>query len=149
MLKIYLAGSCSNENRNLMMEIATFLRRNNYEVLAPFEYKVPNEWSICQESWARDVFEHDCEMIKEASMVLVITPGRNSTAGTNWEQGYAYGLGKLICVAQIGDEPTSLMTYNGCNYFMNIQRDELGKILDAMNRLKNRVYRKECKGVLT
>ena len=30
--------------------------------------------------------------------MVMITPGRVSTAGTNWEQGYAYAKGKQILV---------------------------------------------------
>ena len=148
-MKIYLAGSCSNENRTMMMDIAKLLRNNNYEVLAPFEYKVPNEWSMRQETWAINVFEHDKTMIQECDLVLVISPGRISTAGTNWEQGYAYGLGKYVCVVQIGSAPTSLMTYGGCNYFLNLEENKIDKILNVLYKIEHGVSQKFCDGVLT
>ena len=148
-MKIYLAGSCSSENRTVMMDIVKFLRHKGYEVLAPFEYKVENEWDMSQEDWANDVFQHDCALINDADLVLIISPGRISTAGTNWEQGYAYGLGKKICVVQIGHEPTSLMTYGGCDYFINFEDTQLFKFELILEHIKHGGYVKFCDGVLT
>ena len=150
MTKIYLAGSCSIENRTMMVKIADLLRDFKYEVLAPFEYKVENEWKISQEEWAQEVFNHDCELIKQADIILIITPGRISSAGTNWEQGYAYGLGKRVYVAQIGREQTSIMTYCGCNGFKNFSDHYLSDIPRFISKeLIYEVNEKECDGVLT
>ena len=55
----------------------------------------------------------------------MITPGRNSTAGTNWEQGYAYAKGKRIIVLQYTDDTTSLMTFCGATKFFNCTEDDL------------------------
>ena len=82
--------------------------------------------------------------------MLVVSLGRISSAGTNWEQGYAYGIGKLVCVMQIGDECTSLMTYCGCNAFINA--DSNNDINEALEKLLLRSIFKahgNCTTVLT
>lgn len=62
---------------------------------------------------------NDCDIF------LMITPGRNSTAGTNWEQGYAFAKGKKIVVVQYTDDTTSLMTFCGSTKFFNSTEEEL------------------------
>jgi len=116
---IYLGGSCSSENRTLMMRIAEALRAEGNEVYCPFELKIEDAWNMSQERWARKVFVKDTEAIDKADTVIIITPGRDSTAGTNWEQGYAYAKGKEVLVFQITDQKTSLMTFCGCTTFFN------------------------------
>lgn len=119
-MKIYLAGPCSAENRTLLVNIAKGLRSYDYEVYAPFELQIPNAWDLTQEEWAEKVFDADIEAIDNADVIVVISLGRESTAGTNWEQGYAYAKGKRVLVYQITEQPTSLMTYWGCTGFRNI-----------------------------
>lgn len=116
---IYLAGSCSDDQRELMENIAEYLRINDKEVYCPFELKIDDAWTYSQEEWSQMVFNADKEAIENCEVFLCISPGRRSTAGTNWEQGYAFGLGKRIIVAQFTDAQTSLMTYCGCNTFIN------------------------------
>ena len=117
--KIYLAGSCASDFRTDMVEIAKILRYLNYEVYCPFELKIPDAWSMSQELWAEKVFNADLEAINNCDIFFMISPGRESTAGTNWEQGYAYAKGKKVIVAQYTENPTSLMTYCGSNLFYN------------------------------
>lgn len=120
MKKIYLAGPCSSEHRTIMKSIADYLRKNVYcEVYCPFELKVENAWDMKQEEWAEKVFQHDIAALNECDYFVMISFGRIGSAGTNWEQGYAYALGKPIYVFQITDAPTSLMTYCGCTCFDN------------------------------
>lgn len=113
-MKIYLAGSCGTDRRTQMRKIATALRRLDYEVYCPFELKIENAWDMPQEEWAQKVFDADVAAIDACDLVVMISPGRVSTAGTNWEQGYAYAKGKRILVFQYTREPASLMTYCGC-----------------------------------
>lgn len=64
----------------------------------------------------------------------MITPGRIGSAGTNWEQGYAFATGKRIIVIQYTNHPTSLMTYCGCNTFINTSKQNLfNDILTALD----------------
>ena len=120
-MKIYLAGSCGIERRTEMQRIAKELRKD-YEVYCPFELKIENAWDMPQEVWAQRVFEADVAQIDACDCMVVITPGRQSTAGTNWEQGYAYARGKKVYVFQYTNEPTSLMTYCGCGNFYDAHR---------------------------
>lgn len=117
--KIYLAGSCATEQRTDMVRIAKYLRLWDFEVYCPFELKIPNAWDMSQEAWAQKVFDADIKAIDECDIFFMISPGRESTAGTNWEQGYAYAKGKKVIVIQYTGRPTSLMTYCGADEFYN------------------------------
>ncbi len=122
---IYLAGSCSSEHRTFMRRIAEKLRELGETVYCPFELKIENAWDYSQEEWARMVFESDIKALDESETVIVISPGRISSAGTNWEQGYSYAKGKRVYVFQITEASTSLMTYCGCTVFRNTTENEL------------------------
>lgn len=152
-MKIYLAGSCSVENRTLLHKIAKVLRKRTEDVYCPYEHEVPNAWGISQEEWARAVFEADTKAIKECDVMVVVTPGRESTAGTNWEQGYAYALGKKVLVLQTTNNATSLMTYCGSTAFRIINTDSDNYNLPADIGMAIRAVEREiqldCPTVLT
>ena len=144
---IYLAGSCSTEQRTLMKSIAKNLRENGYVVYAPFELQIPDAWDYSQEDWAKMVFDIDGEALNKADIFLMITPGRVGTAETNWEQGYAYAKQKKVIVVQYTEADTSLMTYVGSTTFVNSSLDNLmDDIHKALNIDCNKV---SCKTVLT
>ena len=131
-MKIYLAGPCDTENRYNMVQIAKVFREyGQYEVYCPWELKIENAWDISQEDWARKVFEADIKAIQECDTFVMITPGRESTAGTNWENGYAYALNKHIVVIQITDKSTSLMTYASSSEFFN------SSLVDCLETIKH------------
>lgn len=132
---IYLAGSCASEHRTFMTEIAKYLRDNGQEVYCPFELKIENAWDYSQEEWSQKVFEADKEAIDNCDVFLMITPGRISSAGTNWEQGYAFGIGKNVIVFQITESPTSLMTFCGCTRFVNTSKNKI--LMDIYNYVLN------------
>lgn len=119
-MKIYLAGSCGSDRRTHMAHIGMALRNAGYEVYCPFELQIPDAWSMSQEAWAQKVFEADIQAINAADVVVLMSPGRESTAGTNWEQGYAYAKNKKCIVFQYTNKPTSLMSYCGCNSFISL-----------------------------
>ena len=130
---IYLAGSCSSENRTIMMRIAKTLRFYEYQVFCPFELNIPDAWSYSQEEWSQKVFNSDLAALNEADTFIMVTPGRESTAGTNWEHGYAFANHKRIIVAQYTEEPTSLMTWCACDRFIHTTEETIhADILDAM-----------------
>lgn len=144
---IYLAGSCSSEQRTLMQKIAKTLRENGWEVYCPFEMKIPNAWDMSQEDWAEKVFEKDKEYLDKADVFLMISPGRFSSAGTNFEQGYMYALGKRIIVMQFTDAHTSLMTFCGSTIFMNTTQEHITEdILKALGMTEKPTV---CKTTLT
>lgn len=124
MKKVYLAGPCDSENRTLMTKVAKVLReRGDMEVYCPFELKIENAWDMSQEEWAKRVFASDLMKLFSTDLFIMISTGRESTAGTNWEQGFAFAQNKLIYVFQITDKPTSLMTYCGSDRFFNIENE--------------------------
>lgn len=138
MTKIYLAGSCGIERRTEMKRIASALRAKGYSVYCPFELKIENAWDYSQEEWSEKVFIADTMAIDSCDIFVMISPGRVSTAGTNWEQGYAYANGKKILVIQHTTEPASLMTFCGCNYFMTIDNiDEIAESVETFVYLSN------------
>lgn len=143
--KIYLAGSCSSERRTVMQSVAKQLRDNGYDVYCPFELNIPNAWDMPQEDWAQKVFDADVEALDACDLVLMISPGRISSAGTNWEQGYAFAKKKRIIVIQCKEASTSLMTYCGSNRFINCSE------ADLMNDVMSVINTKQggCKTILT
>ena len=87
-MNIYLAGSCSKEHRELMNRIKyTIETIEDIHIYAPWELKIPNAWDYSQEDWAKLVFDSDVQAIKNSDVVVIISQGRMSSAGTNWEQG--------------------------------------------------------------
>ena len=64
--------------------------------------------------WGKAVFEYDIQAIQNSDFVICLSYGRQSTAGTNWEAGYAHGIGKPVLVVEMpGVNLMSLMLMNG------------------------------------
>lgn len=148
---IYLSGSYSSEDRTMMQGIANYLRKWGYDIYCPFEFKLPNAWDYSQEDWADLVFANDISKIDECDILLYISPGRESTAGSNWEQGYAYAKGKKIIVLQYTDKPTSLITFSGSTIFKNstnLKEDSLWA-LERLCSIEHAKYISVCKTTLT
>ena len=139
-MKIYLAGSCGSERRSYMVSVGEELRALGFEVYCPFELKIDNAWDMSQEDWAQKVFDNDILAINSRDVIVIVTPGRQSTAGTNWEQGYAYALGKKIFVFQYTEEATSLMTYCGGTNFISINKEFVLNPADFSKYIANSVY---------
>ena len=60
------------------------------------------------------VFRNDVNAIQSADFVLVLSWGRlDTSAGTTWEQGYAYGIGKKVILVEMNNDIQSLMVANG------------------------------------
>lgn len=132
-MKFYLCGPCDTDNRSTMHFIANKIRKEakDAEVYCPFELKIPNAWDMSQERWAEKVFEADLKALNECDFVIMFSLGRISSAGSNWEQGYAYAMKKPIFTIQIGDAPTSLMTYCSANRFFNcFDKNELAQTIE-------------------
>ena len=156
-MKYYLAGPCDSEHRSLMHAVKHTiekLMREEDSLYCPFEFKVPNAWDYPQEIWAQKVYDNDLTHILEADALIIISLGRNSTAGTNFEQGYARALQKRIYVIQIDNsQSTSLMTFCGCSYFFNTNAENIESpiycIMRDIVRHPNEWMRTKCNTVLT
>lgn len=113
-LKIYIAGSVAPEFRMSVNELTNRLRENGYDVYAPLEHTVENAWDWPNDEWGLQIFRMDVEAINQCDIMVVLSWGRRmTTAGTSWEQGYAYGIGKKILFVEMNNEEQSLMCANG------------------------------------
>ena len=154
---IYLAGPCDSDHRSLMVNVKKniehFINKETDTIYCPFELKIENAWDLSQEDWSREVFTRDCKAMEDCDFAILISYGRESSAGTSWEQGYLYALGKKIFVLQVTDNPTSLMTYVGCFNFYNVYnsetnlRDAIRFILQNWNQ--PHIHKGACRTVLT
>lgn len=149
MKKVYLAGSCSSDDRTVMTRIANIVREAEYEVYCPFELKIENAWDMSQEAWSKKVFDADIAAIDACDIFLMITPGRKSTAGTNWEQGYAYAKGKHIIVIQYTNNDTSLMTYTSADQFIQVNDVKEPTLINAIVTGLYATVKNGCETVLT
>lgn len=113
MTKVYLASPLSPEKRNDMYEALSILRDKDLDVYAPVEHKIDNAWDYPNTEWGLMVFQSDIDAIRNSDIVVMLSYGRMSTAGANWEAGYAYGIGKTIILVEMTDEIMSLMVANG------------------------------------
>ena len=153
MNSVYLAGPCDSDHRTAMVGIAAILRDAGLDVYCPFELKIPNAWDKTQEDWAREVFEADVEAIQRCDSFLFISEGRTSTAGSNFEQGLAYAIGKPVYVVQITDNPTSLMTFCGATYFYNSTpykiKEKISWLARVLAKDEAPIVYQDCRTVLT
>jgi nucleoside deoxyribosyltransferase len=114
-LKIYLASPFFKEEERANALLATqILRNRGYDVYLPLEHKIYDAWSYSNADWGRLVFENDIAAINDCDCLVCLSYGRESSAGTNFECGYAYGNHKKVVVVVIdGVRLMSLMLANG------------------------------------
>ena len=113
-MNIYLACSLSKDKRQCMFDALKVLRDKGFEVYAPIEHFTESAWDWPNNEWAIQVFRCDIEAIKRADVVVCLNWGRNETsAGTVWEHGYAYGIGKKVILVEMTENVQSLMVGNG------------------------------------
>ena len=156
-MHIYLAGPCDSDHRSLMVHVKKtveqLINKETDTIYCPFELKIENAWDLTQEAWSCEVFTHDCKAMEDCDFAILISYGRESSAGTNWEQGYLYAQGKKIFVLQVTDKPTSLMTYVGCFNFYNVsenQQELAGAIKFILqNWNQPHIHKSACRTVLT
>ena len=113
-MNIYLAASLSHDKRQSMYDALKLLRDKGFEVYAPIEHFIENAWDWPNDEWGLQVFRCDVEAIKRCDLVVSLTWGRLQTsAGTTWEQGFAYGIGKKVILVEMTENVQSLMVANG------------------------------------
>lgn len=119
--RFYLASPFfEGEARENAMKVSEWFRSEGYEVFVPMEHKVPNAWDLPNHEWGREVFKSDIKNLKACSAVVCLSYGRISSAGTNFEAGYAYGIGKPVIVVEMpGVTLMSLMLSNGSHAVLN------------------------------
>lgn len=103
------------DQRDAAISVAENLRKLGHAVFLPLEHKFENAWDMPNHVWGKNVFEYDLECIGMSDFVVCLSYGRMSSAGTNWEAGYAHGIGKPVLVVEMpGTRLMSLMLMNGC-----------------------------------
>lgn len=115
-MKIYLATTLQKQCRKDMYKALALLRNKGFEVYAPIEHVIPNAWDYPNDEWGLMVFESDIDAINSCDVVVMLSYGRYgkfSTAGVNWEAGYAFGIGKPVIVVEMTNKIMSLMVANG------------------------------------
>lgn len=112
-MKIYLSSTLSLDKRDNMKKAAEIIRNEGFEVYDPSEHQIAHAWEYPNREWGLMVFQADIQAIQESDYVVVLSYGRESTAGTNWEAGYAFGLGKKIILVEMTDNVMSLLVANG------------------------------------
>lgn len=113
-MRIYVAASLSEDKRPFMYEAVKLLRDRGFTVYAPIEHVVEHAWDWPNTEWGLQVFRNDVQAIQTADFVIVLTWGRlDTSSGTTWEQGYAYGIDKKIILVEMNDSVQSLMVANG------------------------------------
>ena len=96
------------------IKAAEILRARGIDVYLPLEHKIPNAWDLPNHEWGAAVYRADVKAIHNADTVVVLSYGRLGSAGTAWEAGYAFGIGKrVLMVEMFGVELMSLMMANG------------------------------------
>ena len=114
-MKVYLASPFfKDEERENVKRAAEILREKHFDVYVPMEHKIDDAWSYPNHEWGRLVFENDINAINASDVFVCLSYGRESSAGTNFECGYAYCLGvPVILVVMPGVDLMSLMVANG------------------------------------
>lgn len=113
-IKLYVAASLTEYKRPFMYTAVEKLRALGYNVYAPIEHVIENAWDWPNTEWGLQVFRNDVNAIKDSDFVIVLTWGRlDTSSGTTWEQGFAYGIGKKVILVEMDDSVQSLMVANG------------------------------------
>lgn len=103
-----------DEHRANAIAAANILRQKGIDVYLPLEHKVPDAWGLPNHEWGAAVYRADLRAIRNSDTVVVLSYGRLGSAGTAWEAGYAFGIGKRVLLVEMpGVELMSLMMANG------------------------------------
>ena len=101
-------------HRAAAVKAAEILRSRGIDTYLPLEHKVPNAWDLPNYEWGAAVYRADVKAIRNSDTVVVLSYGRLGSAGTAWEAGYAFGIGKRVIVVEMpGTTLMSLMVANG------------------------------------
>lgn len=101
-------------HRAAAVKAAEILRSRGIDTYLPLEHKVPNAWDLPNHEWGAAVYRADVKAIRNSDTVVVLSYGRLGSAGTAWEAGYAFGIGKRVIVVEMpGTTLMSLMVANG------------------------------------
>jgi len=113
--KFYIASPFFKPSeRAHAIDVCEHFRALGHSVILPLEHKFPDAYDMPNDEWGKAVFDYDIQAINSSDFVICLSYGRQSSAGTNWEAGYAYGIGKPVLVVEMPMvKLMSLMLMNG------------------------------------
>ena len=119
-MNVYLAAPIVGIDQDIKIEkecIKNILREININVYDPSEpgHGVPNAWGCSMDEWTRAIFSLDVVAIDNCDWMVVLDYGRQCTAGTAWECGYAFGKGKKILIVEMDDDSHYSVMMRGCS----------------------------------
>ena len=125
MQKIYLAGPFFNEYEETLVRTVASRLRESFDVFVPMEHTAEGDVEVGDAAWGEEIFAIDKRGIEQADFVVALDHGFTSDAGTAWEIGYAYALGKPVYVvsAKEDDGVRSVMLLNGCTRYFGTPSD--------------------------
>lgn len=118
-MNIYLAAPIVNipeDWKDKIQEVKNQLNKiDDCNVYDPREHGVPNAWGMSMSEWSHCIFTMDVLALDDADWVVVCDFGRDCTAGTAWEAGYAFGKGKKVLIVRMCDNSQHYsVMMNGC-----------------------------------
>lgn len=118
MQTIYLAApivGISDDIKQEVTYIKNILLQSGFSVYDPRDHGVINAWGMSLNEWARCIFNLDVVAIDNCDWIVVLDYGRQGTAGTAWECGYAFGKGKKILIIEMFSENEYSVMMRGCS----------------------------------
>ena len=112
MSKIYLAGAFKKHKEEINL-LSNHLRLNGHDVFVPMENVIDPDSLMSNENWGLKVFQDDVDEINKCEIMLVaLFSNHDSSGGTPWEIGYAYGISKKIIIIHYEKTIASVMIAN-------------------------------------
>lgn len=103
------------EHRKRAIAVAEHLRKRGDIVYLPCEHKLEGAYDMPNHVWGEHVFWQDVKNIQASDAVICLSYGREGSAGTAWELGFAFGYGIPSVVVEMPEvELMSIMVSNGC-----------------------------------
>ena len=122
-MKVYIAAPLfTDEEKQIIRQVAHLIKEAGHEVYLPMENGVHNPWSHSNQDWGKLLFDKDVAGIDSCDSVVAIYYGMDSDTGTSWELGYAFAKSKRVVVFHnynIDTDIGSLMICNGAH--MNVR----------------------------
>lgn len=109
-IKVYLASPFFNGEEIGRVEIVRdILRAKGLDVFVPMEHQNP-QFDFGSREWRAATFTGDVQAIDNADVVVAINcQGNYDDAGTMWEIGYAYAIGKPVVLFNNTNKTINLM----------------------------------------
>lgn len=134
MAKIYLASPFFTPEELKHVEVVeTILRGKGHLVFSPREHQLEGV-EFGSREWRTDVFRNDINHIKWCDFVVAImTKGNYDDAGTSFEVGYAYALGKPVIIYNPEKNVLNLMIADSLQAYITGQHELLTYNFETMD----------------